>query len=158
MPLSQTLDTLFTFTVGGAGYEQAGGLLFAPNGDLILPTHTASTDPQHNLGIFRVTQQGAEVWRTEFGGSAHDGTEDGLVLPNGNYLILGNTESYGTGQSDIALLEVDGSGAIVDTFITGSENFDEGMRLLEWQGRYWIAGRSYNATDASGLIMRWDGF
>lgn len=158
MPLDQSLDTLYSFTAGGAGYEQAGGLVFAPNGDLILAAHTASNDPNHNLGVFRVTQQGTEVWRNEFGGANHDGTEDVLTLPNGNYLVLGNTESYGAGQSDIALIEVDNDGAIQDTFITGSADFDEGMRLVEWQGKYWIAARSYNSASAKGLLLQWDGF
>lgn len=158
LPLDSNLDTTHTFTVGGAGYEQPGGLVFAPNQDLILAAHTASTDPNHNTGVFRVTEQGLEVWRTEFGGSSHDGTEDVLTLDNGNYLVLGNTESYGSGQSDAVLLEIANDGAILDTFITGTSDFDEGMRVIDGSSTFWIAGRRVNASSESGFLLLWGGF
>ena len=158
MQLDGNLDTAYTFTVGGAGYEQPGGLVFAANGDLIIAAHTASTDPMHNTGTFRVTQQGTEVWRTEYGGTAHDGTEDILTLDNGNYLVLGNTESYGAGQSDAVLLEVANDGAIIDTFITGTADFDEGIRVINGSSTFWIAGRRVGSSSESGFLLQWSGF
>lgn len=61
----------------------------------------------------RIDANGNELWRLNFGGSGSEMGTDVKRLPDGNYLILGVTNSYGSGGDDIIIIKIDENGQII---------------------------------------------
>lgn len=146
-------DTLQTFTLGGAGYEQASGFLEMPGGDFLVVGHSASVDPMHDNYIVRVSPAGNIRWQLHLGGPNHDGTEDVIALGNDTYLVLANTESHGT-ESNVTLLKISGSGTLIDTVLITTGSFDTGLRLARYGGHFWVCGQLMEAGITRAFVYR----
>lgn len=99
--------------------------------------------------VARYSQTGAEIWTTSHGGPLDD--EGRVIQPQfSHYNIVGSTESYGLGGSDIYLLGVDGAGAFLYDDTKGSTEDEVGMdmarRPFDWM---FMVGDIYVPTDGS---------
>lgn len=146
-------DTVHTFTVGGAGYEQAGGFVELQGGDFLVASHSASVDPLHNSYVARVATSGAVQWDLHLGGSRHEGAEDIIDLGGGQYLVLANTESHGT-ESNVTLLKISDSGTLIDTALVTTGSFDTGLRLARYGGHFWVCGHLMEAGITRAFVYR----
>lgn len=97
----------------------------------------------------RYAQTGAEIWTTSHGGPLDD--EARAIQPQfSHYNIIGSTESYGLGGSDIYLLGMDGSGGFLYDDTKGSPEDEIGMdmarRPFDWM---FMVGDIFVPTDGS---------
>jgi len=55
--------------------------------------------------ILQINDSGNLLWRKSFGGISSEYFQDIVLLENNEFLVVGNTESFGAGKSDVWLLK-----------------------------------------------------
>ena len=70
----------------------------------------ACQDKYNNIGIFKTDLKGSILFEKSYGGSGREVAVDILPISNDNYLILGDTQSFGKEDGDIILFEIDKEG------------------------------------------------
>ncbi|UCC79268.1 MAG: T9SS type A sorting domain-containing protein [Candidatus Zixiibacteriota bacterium] len=112
------------------GFVIAGYTMFGVNSEQIF---IAKTDGEGNL-----------VWSRAYGGPNAERAWDVRETPNGDFVVLGWTESFGMGRSDIYVIKTDSNGDSLWTRTYGSDGTDEGRSLLlKEDGGLIIAGKIY---------------
>lgn len=93
-----------------------------------------------DIWIFKTNDTGELIWEKTYGGSQ---TENGfsLILTNDeNYIVVGETYSFGAGGSDIWLLKINGSGDLLQNITIGRKYSNE-------------IGYSIKATNDGGYVI-----
>jgi hypothetical protein len=70
-----------------------------------------------------------ERWERSFGGADDDEGAAVARCPDGGYLVVGTTSSYGTGESDIYLVKADDKGNLVWARTFGGADYDYGQSV-----------------------------
>lgn len=125
-----------------------------------------------NLHLIKANSVGDEVWNRTFGGSYYDGCYGDcnrkiFKTSDDGYIVLGTTESFGSGKSDIWSIKTDSEGKELwnktyggyswDTPVTFQKTSDGGFIILGTTGSYgagnddvWLI-----KTDSDGNL-EWD--
>jgi len=90
--------------------------------------HGPDTAYESDLILSRFHGDGAVAWTAVFGedGPKVDSASDLLLTADGGCVVLGTTESYGHGGSDVWLLKTDASGNLQWDLLLGGEGNDQG--------------------------------
>jgi hypothetical protein len=118
-----------------------------------------AAQPDSNAAVLLLDGKGEIIWARSLGGSDYDCFGGSywqvagypVELPNGNFLIPGNTYSEDgdfaqthLGVSDGILAEIDPTGSLVATDVFGGSGYDvlHGLRITE-TGEFFIAGTTH---------------
>ncbi|QQR89668.1 MAG: putative metal-binding motif-containing protein [Myxococcales bacterium] len=95
--------------------------LLLSDGDLLFTGISNNTAGQGDFDLFltRLSLNGTIRWTTLVGGSGYDAGLNIAELSNGDFMVIGETESFGAGDRDFYLVRVDGTGALVSTSVHG---------------------------------------
>jgi len=135
-------DTVWTRTLGGPGIDRAfateptsdGGSVFAGI------TSNEASGPL-DATLIRVDSAGGVVWAHSYGGEGSDIGHGVASAPDGGFLLVGYTDSFGAGGSDIYLVRTDAEGAVVWTRTLGDPGDDRAMMAAPMtDGGYALAG------------------
>jgi hypothetical protein len=89
-----------------------------------------------------------------YGGPRHQQGRDIKQTPDGGYLILGSSSSFGKGDNDIYLVKVDAEGNEQWSRNYGGDKSDIGSALLLTNdGNYLILGTSTNDEDFTDIML-----
>ncbi|MCD4818721.1 MAG: T9SS type A sorting domain-containing protein [Candidatus Cloacimonetes bacterium] len=98
-------------TYGGTGNEKAYTVHQNPDGSYILSGLTESFgNGAFDMWLIKTDEFGNELWNRTFGGTENENAYSMQILPNGGYILAGVTKSYGQGDYDVWLIEVDSLG------------------------------------------------
>lgn len=138
-------DVIWTKTYGSPNYEESQELIKVKNGGYLLFGHSAAFDLNHDMYAVKINEDGDIIWGETYGGNAHDGGEGTLQDSDGNFLLLGRSNSFGNGE-EAYLVKTNLQGEIVSENNYGSSSDDAGFHILETPLSYIIIGE----TKASG--------
>ena len=142
------------------------------NGDSVMMTHAWQTLAAYSVRAqARDVGETASVWSAEhqlvvssflapFGGVETDVGFSVLQTSDGGYIIVGYTDSYGAGFSDVWLVKTDESGGKAWTSTLGGIGGDGGNSVRQTSdGGYVVAGYtvSYGAGDDDIWLVKTDG-
>ncbi len=131
MKLSAKGTLLWRRTFGGVGNDYGCAVCEAPGGGYVVSGVTNSyTNGQYDFLIYRISEEGNEVWRKNYGGALSEwispegpGGQTLASLPDGSLLLCGNSESFSNGGSDIVVFKLDEQGnKLFQRNIGGEEN------------------------------------
>jgi len=116
----------------GSVYNESGGQTkeTEDGGFVIIGSKNMIGDESNNVWIIRTNSQGDSLWTKTYGGIAFDNGTSILVNDDGGFVILGSTESYGNGDSDIWLIKTDSYGSEEWSRTYGSGSKDIGQSIL----------------------------
>ncbi len=102
----------FWLTFGGKGYDAAQDIINVSSGGFLVIGRTATASGATHMYLLRLTAQGGVVWEKKIGGNESDEATRGIELPNGDFVIVGNSDSYGGGPGlkDMWVVRVDAQG------------------------------------------------
>ena len=147
-------DSLWSMRFGGADYEESHAMRALPNGNLIFSSHTASTDPTHQLLALCSGPDGSTIWQREFGTTtAHDGGEHLLISSKDHLYFVGRTNSFGPDE-DIFLAITDLNGNTIDQQRFGGAGQQQGRGIIEANGAIYILGQTENEAQQGVYIIR----
>ncbi|MFC1475922.1 fibronectin type III domain-containing protein [Candidatus Zixiibacteriota bacterium] len=111
----------------------------------------------NDVNLIKSDSVGNIQWGTLYGGSGIDKGIDIMPLSGGNYLIIGLTESFGSGMKDIYLLWVDSLGDKFNEMFIGGGDDDVAHGITPTSdGNFVIAGstRSFGAGGSDVYLIK----
>jgi len=106
-------ESLWARTYGGPGYELAHSVQQTPDGGYIVGGGTNSFGAGNSdVYLVKLDSSGDTLWTRTYGGPDGDWAESVRQTPDGGYIIVGVTRSFGAGQADVFLIKTDGYGFV----------------------------------------------
>jgi hypothetical protein len=136
-----------------APYEQEGqDVVACADGCYLIAGYTTnSTLYDCDIQLTKTDAVGNKLWQKSFGGSKPDFPCHMIPSGDGNFLIVGYSQSYGGGDKDIILIKVDADGNAAWTKTYGSWGNDVGDDVIATSdGNFLIVGSS-NSGSSTGL-------
>ncbi|MGB1219467.1 MAG: hypothetical protein ACPG4W_06795 [Flavobacteriales bacterium] len=140
-------DSIWSKHYGGSDYEEPQDFEQTTEGDFVLHGHSASTDPLHDMYTLKVDENGEQIWKKEYGGAAHDGGQSMLINSEGNYVLIGRSTSFGSGDRGIYMVTTSPDGSKLKDKVFGGTKNDWGQYILEHQAFYYIIGHSNSKSN-----------
>jgi hypothetical protein len=107
---------LWARTWGGSGLDQANAVAMVANGDVVVTGRSDSAGAGGNDAlVLRLNGgNGTLVWARTWGGPGNDYATSVALAANGEVVVVGYTNSFGTGNGDAFVLRLDGgNGSVV---------------------------------------------
>lgn len=103
-------NTLWQRRFGGARDDRAVAIAALADGYALLGTTNSTGSGGTDLELIRIGGDGAVRWARTYGGSANDDAADLAVTGDGGFAMLGETESFGSGEIDLYLVKAGADG------------------------------------------------
>ncbi len=147
----------FQKTFGGSGQESGTWVLETANGYLVAGHVTNNIGNQDGL-LLRLDANGMPIWQKRFGAAQSDQFNAATATPDGGFVAVGETRSFGAESSDILVVKVDASGNTVWNRIINSGSTDDFCRsvLLLPDGGFILSGLSFpvGSNNAQSIVIR----
>jgi hypothetical protein len=96
-------------TFGGTRVALVSSMMLAPDGGYILTGATGSDfQVSSDALVIKTDSEGNQLWSQTYGGADYDHAWSSQPTPDGGYIIIGGTDSFGHG--DIWLIKTDANG------------------------------------------------
>ena len=139
-------------TFGGKGYEEGHFVQTTSDGGYIVVGSTTSTGAgESDVWLIKLGPNGRTDWTRTFGGVEWDWGNAVHETPDGGYILVGTTLSFGAGGSDVWLIKTDADGREEWSRTYGGHSLDFGLSVQPTtDGGYIIAGQTYSFGSGNG--------
>ena len=104
-------DILWQKRHGGTGFDELSSARAMPDGGFIAAGETRSFGSHYeDFWVVRFDSGGNLVWQKHYGGDGVDEAEAIALTPEGGFVVVGTTKSFGAGDEDIWILRLDSRG------------------------------------------------
>lgn len=152
-------DTLWTKVFGGTTYDMVTYVAQTSDGGYVLTGQSNSYGSSYDVYLVKTDSNGNPLWTKTYGGWTHDDAGVSLLSePDGGYVIVGLTYSFGAGDADVYLLKTDSAGNLLWSKTFGSMGRDVGWSVTASNdGGYILVGFSYGFSgDADVYVIKTD--
>lgn len=135
-----TFQNIYTAPI----HESGKDVLQTPDGGYIIAASTeTSIVDDLDIMIVRTNNFGDTLWRKKYGGNLPDSPNGIIQASDGNYFIIGYTQSFGSGDYDYYLLKINPAGDTLFSRVYGGYGNEEGKEIISTSdGNYMIVGAS----------------
>jgi hypothetical protein len=155
-------DTLWTKTFGGSGVDFGNSVQQTTDGGYIVTGSTASFGAgDSDVWLIKTDGNGDTLWTKTFGGSGNDRGSSVDTTSDAGYIIAGDIESFGAGDSDVWLIKADADGDTMWIKTFGGKNVDGGGSVRQTtDGGYIITGwtESFGVGGADVWLIKTDAY
>jgi hypothetical protein len=149
--------------LGGAGEDVARSVQQTSDGGYILTgyTNSYSAGGDYDLWLVKTDISGGVEWSKTFGGTGDDFGYSGQQTPDGGYILLGSTKSFGAGEADVYLIKTNDKGEQQWYKTFGGSLDDCGYSVqCTSDGGFIIVGNtcSFGTSDCDVYLIKADGF
>jgi hypothetical protein len=154
-------------TYGGIWGDGGGSVRLTSDGGFIITGGTQSygngSNGKYDVWLIKTDEFGNEEWNRTFGGIERDSGTEILITSDSGYLILANSDSFGSGypDEDIWLLKTDSSGNLQWSNIFGGADNDGGLSMKKTaDGGFIITGftKSFGSDGKDLWLIKIDTF
>ncbi len=147
-------DEGWSKTFGGPDDDWGVSLIEASGGGYVVVGVTESYGSGGMDGwVIKTDIDGNKDWDKAFGATRDDQVTDVLKTRDGGYIIVGTTESYGSGGQDLWLIKIDPDGETVWDKTFGKGDDEAGCSVLETEDGYIVTG--FTESRGSGSRDLW---
>ncbi|HNP78364.1 MAG: hypothetical protein U0289_04715 [Cyclobacteriaceae bacterium] len=130
--LDKALKPLWQRTYGGPGLDFAWGVQELSHGGYMISGFTNSFgNGGLDAWILRLDNQGDTLWTQTIGGTKDERAVMLIQTYDGNFVVIGQTDSWGNGSTDVLLVKISGDGQLLWKKTFGGEKSDRGFNVLE---------------------------
>ncbi len=130
MKINSSGNLVWNKTYGGNDSEKAYSIAKDADGYVIVGDKQ-SIGTQADAWIIRVDSNGDSLWEKTVGGKASDTPTFITRSSTGSYLVAGYTFSFGRGERDFWLFNIDGLGQVLWSCTQGTQAFEEAYSVIE---------------------------
>jgi hypothetical protein len=145
---------------GGYLEDEAKSIVATPDGGFLLAGRTQSYgNGGDDVYLIKTDNEGNMQWNRTYGGAGEDYADEVIITNDGNYLLVGSTDSFGNGESDVLALKVNFEGDVLWQRTYGGASDDFGSSVVEDKdGNLVITGTtfSYGAGSSDALVVKTD--
>jgi hypothetical protein len=125
----------------------------AGHGFLLVGQESSGIDG--DMHVIKTDSLGHLQWERSYGGSLFDCGTSAVQTPDGGFLILGWTRSFGNGQRDFYLVKVDSLGNLEWQRTYGGGDMETGMSIIALiDDNFLLAGAQVNGGINKGKIIK----
>jgi hypothetical protein len=137
---------LWTKIYGGPDLDDARSIAHTvDNGYIIVGTTYSFGAGLYDVYVLKTDSLGDTLWTRTYGGVHDDHGYSVITLPNGDYVIAGETRSFGSGQQDVYLIRINSDGDTLWTKTYGGTGHDIGYSVvLSSDMGYTITGQTFS--------------
>ena len=146
-------------TYGGAADDEARSVEETADGGFIVSGFTQSYGSGYQMYLIKTNSTGNVTWSKTFGGGGFELGYSVKQTSDGGYVLLGYSDSYGSGLYDVLLLKLSAIGSITWSKTYGGTADDYGLCIhITTDGGYIISGRtsSYGAGGGDYYLIKTD--
>ena len=146
MKIDDDGNELWNKTYGGEEFDAGWWVEPTLDDGLIIVGITYSKGiGEGDIWVIKTNAAGDIIWDETYGGPHYESAEEVLVLADGTFIIVGYTESYGSGDRDLWIFKIDSNGDLIWEKIYGGNLDDEGWSIESCEyNSYFIFGRTYS--------------
>lgn len=159
-PTSTSKKTKLAFykTIGGRGFDAANFLIETLDGNYILGGRSNSySNGNMNMNVVKISASGTVIWNKNYGKQESEEAYDGISCPDGGYIFVGYSDSFGAGSDikDVWIVKTDGQGAESWAKTYGTkESIDEAHSIVASDdGGYLILGSTLSLANGKKSIL-----
>lgn len=148
-------DTLWTCTIGGAGWDESMDIIEQPGGYIVCGGSNSEGFSDYDFILMKVDLQGNLTWVKQYGGIHVEDSYCVQEVPGEGYVLCGYTETYaydnsrGTDSANAWLLKTDYNGDTLWSMVYGGGLKEECFSVaLVPGGGYSIAGYTGSFGDS----------
>ena len=102
-------DTIWTHTYGSSNWDKGYSIQQTEDGGFVVAGVTWSFGAgSADVWLIRTDNQGDTIWTSTYGGTNSDGSVSVVYTSDGGLVLIGWTESFGAGGSDVWLIRLEG--------------------------------------------------
>lgn len=130
-------------------------VLATPDGGYIIAGSTNNSNViDCDIYVIKTNSSGDTLWTRTYGGPKPDYAYSMLETSDGNYFILGFSQSFGGGDYDTYLIKINSSGALLWQKIYGGSGNEHGREIIKTtDGNYVIVGSSNSFTASKDAFL-----
>ena len=141
---------------GGSLNDQGFFLISANDGGFVITGVTRSqNDSSGDLWLIKVNNTGEILWEKTFGGENFESGRSLQQTSDEGYIIVGQTESFGNGNSDAYLLKTDSQGNEIWSRTYGGSGTDQGRYVVETLDQGYIISGYTDSYGSMGGFNFW---
>ena len=142
-------------TFGGSVYDYGWSVQETTDEGYIIAGATSSYGKGiYDIWVIKTDKDGNKEWEKFIGGKDIDSCSSVLQTTDGGYIIVGETRSYSSGNSDIWLIKLNSSGVKKWDKTFGGSGNDSGSSVWETRdGGYIIAGITESVNNNSDIWL-----
>lgn len=137
---ARTPDTLWTRVYGGSGADVAYSVIETSDGYYLAAGYTGFGAGLQDCWLMKLDKSGDTLWTKTFGGTAEDGAHKVAEAHDGGYIVVGYTESSGSGGKDAYIVKTDRNGATKWTKTYGTALQEALYGIAPTTGGYVVCG------------------
>ncbi|MGY5881434.1 MAG: C-type lectin domain-containing protein, partial [Candidatus Thorarchaeota archaeon] len=151
-------DVIWDQIIGGDFDDYGDEVIECADGGFAIVGSTKSFGhSEGDMWLIRLDSIGDVVWEQGYGGTEPDWGRSLVEIPAGGFALIGSTESYGSGNSDVWLVRTDNFGNVLWSQTYGGEGADTGNAIvIEQVGGLIIAGgsKSWGGNDEDAFLLK----
>lgn len=101
--------------------------------------------------LLKTDSEGNELWNNRYSLELNELAWDLAMLPDGNIIITGDTNSAGAGMNDIFVIYMDQDGELIWSKTVGNYSHDHGTNVRHVQNKEFVIGGATGSIGAGGL-------
>ena len=154
-----TGNKIWAKTFGGSNVDVGNALQITQSGYVFVGSTQSQGAGASDVWLVKTDKDGTKTLEKTFGGSGSDQGNGLQKTSDGGFIIVGNTQSYGSGGSDIWLIKTDGNGnkSWDRTFGGGNDEIGNKVRQTA-DGGFIIIGttKSFGSGDYDFWLVKTD--
>ncbi len=147
-------------TFGGSDDDCAYSIIQTEDGGYAISGYTRSKGKgKTDAWVIKLNNKGNMVWNKTFGGYDNDIARSIIQTEDGDYVIVGETQSKGAGEWDAWIIKLDKQGNIEWDKTIGGSSWDSILSIIQTEdGDYVVAGwtMSKGAGEADAWVIKLD--
>jgi uncharacterized delta-60 repeat protein len=119
-------------TFGGAGQDEAWSITQTSDGGYVVAGETWGFGAGDcDLLVLRLASDGTLQWARTFGGTSYDCVYHATQTSDGSYVMVGETKSFGAGNSDLFVLKLASNGTLQWARTFGGIDYDGALSVTQ---------------------------